>query len=196
MAFPIVPNARRSYHGDLNRKGGQSEGAAMAWQRGMSTLAYMVGFGLIAVILHEFFHFVTLRALGGDGYITFGWGHGLTYFTDQPSHLWAVYLSGGLLTGVFFLLVFWFWAWSSRTVHDTNVEVAAFAWALGSLAYAPTELLPSLPTIGLIAFAIGFGTGVAVYFTKLINWLDSPQERGLGDQAVEKSAFSVDPSSG
>ena len=37
------------------------------WQRAISTLVYVLGFGLIAIVLHEFFHFVTLRALGGGG---------------------------------------------------------------------------------------------------------------------------------
>ena len=72
-----------------------------------STLANVVGMGLVALVLHEFFHLVTLQALGGSGYITFGWDLGLTHFTELPDHLWAVRLSGGLLTGAFLLLFFW-----------------------------------------------------------------------------------------
>ena len=75
------------------------------WQRAISTLVYVLGFGLIAIVLHEFFHFVTLRALGGEGYITFDWEFGLTHFTQLPAHLWAVQLSGGLLAGAFLLVV-------------------------------------------------------------------------------------------
>ena len=55
------------------------------------------------------------------------------------------------------------------------MEVVAFAWALGSLAYAPTELLATSPTIGFIAFAIGFSVAGATYFVKLVDWLTSPQ---------------------
>ena len=193
MTSSIISSSPRYYHDNAARRQAKSVGAGMVWHRGMSTLAYILGFGLIALVLHEFFHFVTLRALGGDGYITFSWGHGLTHLVDQPSHLWAVYLGGGLLTGVFFLVVFWIWAWSSRTVHNTNIEMAAFAWGLGSIAYAPTELLASNPTIGLIAFALGFGAGAAVYFTKLLNWLDSPPAKELVDPAAEGPAFSANP---
>ena len=149
--------------------------APVPWHRVISTLACVLGFGLIAVVLHEFFHFLTLRALGGDGYITFGWEQGLTHFVDQPSHLWAVNLSGGLLTALFFILAIWFWAWSSRTAHSVNVEAAAFAWALGSIAYAPTELMATSPAIGAAAFGIGFSIAGAVYFVKLMNWLISAE---------------------
>ncbi|MCH9017832.1 MAG: hypothetical protein IIB89_08765 [Chloroflexi bacterium] len=55
---------------------------------------------------------------------------GFTHFTATPDHVWAVQLSGGLLTGAFFLSAFWVWAWSSDTPHDTNLEVAAFTWGL------------------------------------------------------------------
>lgn len=149
--------------------------AAAPWHRVMSTLACVLGFGLIALVLHEFFHFVTLLALGGDGYITFGWEQGLTHFVKQPSHLWAVHLSGGVLTALFFILVIWFWAWSSRTAHDVNVEAAAFAWALGSIAYAPTELMATSPAVGAVAFGIGFSIAGAVYFMKLMNWMVSAE---------------------
>ena len=139
----------------------------------MSTLVYVLGFGLIAIVLHEFFHYVTLRALGGEGYITFNWEFGLTHFTHLPAQLWAVQLSGGLLTGAFLLVVFWGWAWSSQTAHDTNLEVATFAWALGNLFYAPTEVVTSSPLIGVAAFGIGFSVGGALYFAKLMNWFFS-----------------------
>ena len=138
-----------------------------------STLALVLGFGLVATVLHEFFHLVTLQMLGGAGYITFDWGLGFTHFTGAPSHVWVVQLSGGLLTGGFLLLVFWFWAWSSRTVHDTNIEVAAFSWALGNLAYAPIETVTSSPELGALAFGIGFIGAAVLYFTKLMNWLAS-----------------------
>ena len=184
MASSIVPNSLESYQGNANPKLGTSEGAVRSWQRAMSTLAYVVGFGLVALVLHEFFHYVTLRALGGGGYITFDWEQGFTKFTDLPNHLWAVQLSGGLLTAAFFLLVFWLWAWSSQTIHDTNLEVAAFTWALGNLAYAPIEMVTPSPIVGAMAFGVGFSIAGAVYFTKLMNWIAGPGELELVDLAV------------
>ena len=148
-----------------------SPAVAGAKYRVTSTLVYVLGFGLVALVLHEFFHLVVLQALGGEGFITFDWQMGLTHFTKSPDHLWAVQLSGGLLTGAFLFLVFWVWGWSSRTVHNTNMEVAAFAWALGNLAYAPTEVITSSPTVGAMAFGIGFSVAALVYFTKLMNWV-------------------------
>ena len=113
---------------------------------------------------------------------------GFTHFTEPPSYLWVVQLSGGLLTGVFLLFVFWFWAWSSRTAPNINVEVAAFAWALGNLAYAPIEMMTSSPTLGALAFGVGFSTAALLYFTRLMNWLayspelGSVSRRGSGGQ--------------
>ena len=151
-------------------------GVVSPWHRVMSTLAHVLGFGLVALTLHEFFHLLVLQALGGAGFITFDWELGFTHFTEPPSYLWAVQLSGGLLTGAFLLLIFWFWAWSSRTVHNTNMEVAAFAWALGNLAYAPIELMTSSPAAGAGAFGIGFSTAALLYFTRLMSWLDASEQ--------------------
>ena len=104
------------------------------WPQVLSTLADLAGFGLVALVLHEFFHYVTLQALGGSGYITFDWEMGRTHFTGLPNHLWAVRLSGGLLTGAFLLLFFWFRPRcnrGSRSAQNLSRELAAFAWALG-----------------------------------------------------------------
>ena len=137
----------------------------------LNTLANVAGFGLVALVLHEFFHFVTLQALGGSGYITFDWDLGRTHFTGLPNHLWAVRVSGGLLTGAFLLLFFWFREYSSGAARNMSRELAAFAWALGHLAYAPVEMLGYSPTVGALAFGIGFGAAGAVYLKKLIESL-------------------------
>ena len=169
--------------------------------RVMSTLVLVATFGVVALVLHEFFHFVVLRALGGDGFITFNMELGLTHFTLLPNHLWLVHLRGGLLTGGFLLVVFWYWAWSSGSGHLTSVEVAAFAWALGHIAYAPTELITSSPLLGAIGFGVGFGVAVILYFTKLMNWLASgdpdaqpsghfaPTDRPLGQNSPYEAAL-------
>jgi len=192
MAIPILRQFSGPYHGgnaevrknlsprlqpDMSQPPAVAlpAGAVRPWHRVMSTLAHVLGFGLVALALHEFFHLLVLQALGGEGFITFDMELGFTHFTELPSHLWAVQLSGGLLTGSFLLLVFWFWAWSSRTVHNINLEVAAFAWALGNLAYAPMEMVTSSPTVGALAFGIGFSTAALLYFTRLMNWLASPE---------------------
>ena len=147
-------------------------------QKAMSTLVYMVGFGLVALVMHEFFHYVALRALGGDGYITFSLQEGFTHFTTVPDHVWVVRLSGGLLTAVFLLLTFWIWAWSSESPNDTNLEVAAFTWGAGNLAYAPVEILTTSQTVGVLVFGIGFCAAAVLYFVKVTNWVavydDSP----------------------
>ena len=140
-------------------------------KRAMSTLAYLVGFGLVALVMHEFFHLLVLRALGGDGYITFTLREGFTHFTATPDNVWAVHLSGGLLTAAFFLLAFWVWAWSSDSPHDTNLEVAAFTWGIGNLAYAPVEMLVSSQAVGVMMFAVGFTAAAILYFVKLSKWM-------------------------
>ena len=144
----------------------------------LSTLAPFLtgvaGMGLVALVLHEFFHLVTLQALGGSGYITFDWDLGLTHFTSLPNHLWAVRLSGGLFTGAFLLLFFWYREYSSRSARNISREMASFAWALGHLAYAPAEMLGYPPTAVALAFGIGFGAAGTVYLKKLIDSL--PQQ--------------------
>ena len=145
-------------------------------KRAMSTLAYLIGFGLVALVIHEFFHLAVLRAMGGEGYITFTIREGFTHFTATPDNVWVVHLSGGLLTGVFFLSAFWVWAWTSDSPHDINLEVAAFTWGIGNLAYAPIELLNSSQTVGVMMFAVGFTAAAILYFVKVSKWMasDSP----------------------
>lgn len=140
------------------------------WKRVLSTLSYLIGFGLVSLTVHEFFHLVTLKALGGDGFITFSLEQGFTQFTEAPNLVWPVELSGGILTAAFFLGAFWVWAWSSKTVHDTNLEIASFSVGIGNLTYAPTELLAS-PEWGLLAFGVGFAAAAILYFAKLSAWL-------------------------
>ena len=142
-------------------------------KRAMSTLAYLIGFGLVAMVMHEFFHLAVLRALGGEGYITFTMREGFTHFTATPDNVWIVHLSGGLLTAAFFLLAFWVWAWSSDSPHDTNLEVAAFTWGIGNLAYAPIEMLVSSQAVGAMMFSAGFAAAAIVYFVKVSKWMAS-----------------------
>lgn len=148
----------------------------------MSTLAYLVGFGLVAMVMHEFFHLAVLRALGGDGYITFTMSEGFTHFTTTPDNVWIVHLSGGVLTAAFFLLAFWVWAWSSDSPHDTNLEVAAFTWGIGNLAYAPIEMLVSSQAVGVLMFGVGFTAAAVLYFVKLSKWMASDTGGGLGNR--------------
>ena len=153
-----------------------------------STLANVVGMGLVALVLHEFFHLVTLQALGGSGYITFGWDLGLTHFTELPDHLWAVRLSGGLLTGAFLLLFFWRREYSRHSGRNISREMAAFAWASGHLAYAPIEMLGYSPTAEVSAFGIGFGAAAALYLLKLIKTLPPPRRQSATSTSDPRSA--------
>lgn len=132
---------------------------------------------MVALVLHEFFHFVALYALGGEGYITFSWAFGFTHFTEPPSHIWIVHLSGGLFTGVFLLAVFWIWAWSSRSRDNTGMEAGAFVWAAGSLAYAPVEVITGSPVAAGAAFGLGFTVATGLYFVRLMNWFVVPETR-------------------
>lgn len=145
------------------------------WQRAFTALSYLVGFGLVAMVLHEFFHFVALYSLGGEGYITFSMAVGLTHFTQFPDHAWVVAISGGLLTGVFLLVIFWFGAWSNRPNSNTGMEAAAFVWAIGNLVYAPMEVVTSSPAAAAAAFGVGFTLAAAWYFVRLMDWIALPE---------------------
>ena len=144
--------------------------------RALSTLAFVVGFGFVSLVMHEFFHFVMLRAFGGDGYITYSLTLGFNHFTVTPDHVWAVELSGGLLTAVFFLSAFWIWPSISDSPNDTNLEVASFTSAIGNLAYGPTEMFTSSEPIGVAAFGIGFAAAAVLYFFKLAKWIEARKE--------------------
>lgn len=145
------------------------------WHRALSVLSYVIGFGLVAMVLHEFFHFVALYALGGEGYITYGLEIGLTHFTQFPNHFWIVQLSGGLLTGLFLLSVFWFGTWSSRPRSNTGMEAGAFVWAVGSMAYAPMEVITTSPIAAAAAFGVGFTLAATMYFVRLMDWIAAPE---------------------
>ena len=175
LARPVkVAGQSAQSHPTLNAQGNGDE-AVHFGPLVSSTLANVAAIGLVALILHEFFHLVTLQALGGSGYITFGWDLGLTHFTELPDHLWAVRLSGGLLTGAFLLLFFWRREYSSHSGRNISREMAAFAWASGHLAYAPIEMLGYSPTAEVLAFGIGFGAASLLYLMKLIDALPLPR---------------------
>ena len=70
-------------------------------------------------------------------------------------------------------------AWSSDTPHDTNLEVAAFTWGVGNLAYAPIEVLTSSPTVAVLMFGIGFTAAAVLYIVKLSNWIAPDSGSGL-----------------
>ena len=188
LARPVkVAGQSTQSHSALNRRGDR-DGAVHFRSLMSSTLANVAGMGLVALILHEFFHLVTLQALGGSGYITFGWDLGLTHFTDLPDHLWAVRLSGGVLTGAFLLLFFWRREYTSHSGRNISREMAAFAWASGHLAYAPIEMLGYSPTAEVVAFGIGFGAAAGLYLMKLIKTLPLPQRELTASTSDSRSA--------
>lgn len=143
------------------------------WQKIGSTLSYLFGFYFISLTLHEFFHFITLYILGGKGYITFSLLKGFTHFTSPPKYIWLVHLSGGLLTAIFLLLIFWFWPHISKTSNDLNLEIAAFTWAIANLLYAIPEVLGLSLLIGTGIFALGFSIAALIYFVRLSKWFAS-----------------------
>ena len=130
-----------------------------------------------------------LLALGGEGYITFRTQEGFTHFTTIPDNVWAVHMSGGLLTAAFFLLAFWVWAWSSDSPHDTNLEVAAFTWGVANLACAPIELLVSSQAVGMMMFGAGFTAAAVIYFVKLSKWMAF----GSGNGSANRAPTPIEP---
>ena len=68
-------------------------------------------YSLVSTAIHEWFHLETLIRLGGQGYIQKTWFGGVCIPTVPPQHhAWLFYLSGGLLTGLFYLaLAYWDW---------------------------------------------------------------------------------------
>lgn len=104
----------------------------------------------------------------------------------------AVDLSGGLFTGLFLLIVFWPGARATRSRQsqqspqspilpksrdNTGMEVGAFVWAIGNLAYAPIEVATSSPTAAVIAIGAGFTVAAMGYFVSLMDWIAAPQTR-------------------
>ena len=105
MSFPILPHLLSAHRGNdldigenslhaltrLQPDMGQTQVKALSavapglLLRAVSTLAHVLGFGLIALVLHEFFHLLVLQTLGGEGFITFDWELGFTHFTESPS---------------------------------------------------------------------------------------------------------------
>ena len=143
----------------------------LRWKKIASTIAFLIGFGLVSLTVHEFFHYVTVQALNGVGFITYDRTGGYTWWAADTDYVWLIQLSGGLFTGIFFLLFFWLLPFLSNTKHDTNIEVAAFCYGLGNLVYAPSEILTQHSMTGALIFSIGFAAGMVLYFTKISNWM-------------------------
>ncbi len=97
-------------------------------------LLRFAGYFLLSIPVHETFHFIALRALGGDGYVVFTLRGGWTAFSDLPRHDWLVLLAGGVLTALVFTSFFW-WLVGRRR------DWSPLAVAAVHLAYAPTELV-------------------------------------------------------
>ena len=66
--------------------------------------------------------------------------------------------------------------------HDTNLEVAAFTWGIGNLAYAPIEMLVSSQAVGAMMFSAGFAAAALVYFVKVSKWMASDYGGGLANR--------------
>lgn len=144
----------------------------LTWKKIASTLLYLAGFYLISLTVHEFFHYITVIKLDGAAFITYNWYHGYTTWAiPNAEHNWIVQLSGGLFTGIFLLVFFWFLPFLSKTKHDTNLEVSAFAYGLGNILYAPSEILIQHNLIGASIFAIGFIVAGFFYITKISTWI-------------------------
>lgn len=129
---------------------------------------------------HEFWHFTIGTALGGTGFDITYWDlfNGRCTWDAGTVHApWLVYLSGGVITGLFLLAVGWR-ALVTPTKWDESLQFAAFifggaqvGYGLGelSLAFASTQpyflyFAGASAAAGVLPFMIWRGP-------KLLKWL-------------------------
>jgi hypothetical protein len=83
---------------------------------------------LIATVLHEYFHLITLRALGGEGIVTFGlgflifpWDESHVFPSTMPAGLVEQLLFSGVPSAVTVAILYFFYR---------NVSASELEWAL------------------------------------------------------------------
>ena len=58
--------------------------------------------------------------------------------------------------------------------ENTGMEMGAFVWAIGNLAYAPFEVMTSSPAAAVMGFGVGFTLAAMLYFTRLMDSIAAP----------------------
>lgn len=141
-------------------------------------ITFVVWF-IVAMPIHEFWHYQVGSWLGGKGfYITYpNFLSGLCSWADPPSHIWAVCIAGGLGTAIIMFLLTWR-ALLSPTKWDED-EVFSLAVLGGlqvgyglselSLLYAPggfDYIAPICSLLGALPFMIWRGPKMADWIMK------------------------------
>ena len=130
---------------------------------------YLV-FLLVVTGIHEYFHLVTLRMLGGDGYIKLTWYGGACVPTVLPERgLWLFYLSGGAFTALVLFLLSWLFE------NEIEERCAVLPFLLNQSVYSILEatLITRLPRGEYLKIAMLVGTlthsiGVIIGFLTLL----------------------------
>ena len=115
-------------------------------------------------------------ALGTESTIEYKFFFGLpiqghtSYGVIEPWAAMVADFSGGLYAGLWMLII-WYWAWRSKTLHDTNIEVAAAisAWYNISGGIAEGFLNNSITEIQIIS-TISVLIGLIVVHRKVLSW--------------------------
>jgi hypothetical protein len=131
-------------------------------------------FTIITMPLHEWIHLSVARMLGGDGYIIATPFGALTVLTKTPQHFYLVALSGGILTALLFLLLF-FW-----DVYDDDFEeycslipliTSQLGYSIFEGIFVASMSIDSFVAWGtavlLTCWAIGAVVSIAIYASKV-----------------------------
>jgi len=133
---------------------------------------YMV-FLLVVTGIHEYFHLVTLRMLGGDGYIKLTWYGGACVPTVLPEKgLWLFYLSGGAFTALVLFLLSWLFE------NEIEERCAVLPFILNQAVYSILEatLITRLPRgeylkIAMLVGAMTHSIGILIGFLTLLEYM-------------------------
>lgn len=149
------------------------------------TIGGLFFLGITAI--HEWCHVVATRIMGGDAYVSYSPGYVATggftnFYPDMiPTHgMWWVYFAGGF--GVFLgCMLFWFWAWKSKTMWDMYIELPALIIAIWQLSYAffeaciyPTNQALFYNICG-VSVLIGIFGGIGIEYRRLWKWLTTKE---------------------
>lgn len=130
---------------------------------------------LATVTIHEFWHWTTLTALGGQGYVTYPhWLNGWISIERWPQHgAWIVGFAGGIGVAVTFA-PFWLLSRLTPTRWDLWLEAVVAAMVTWQVLYGIGEGLswwwPTALTVGLVVSSVGGAAVLAVYWWWLWRW--------------------------
>jgi len=138
-------------------------------------LISIIIFYIMAIPLHEWFHYVAGAMEHVSGSVTYpGLFGGFYVFTPMPSHPWIIYLAGGYGVAFIYYLVWWF-AWKNPSKWDLDDEVAValvgatqFGYAIGELGWGVWNWPMWISYLLAVA---GAGIVIAIYIPRMIEWI-------------------------